>query len=527
MLPSRLKVFASWCALGVLLPPALAGAAAPRRSAPARVWTVRQDGTGDFASIQAALDAAQGGEEVRVWPGVYREALTMRQGVRLVGEEREGSIVEWPHAWSREALWNALPHPVEQRMPESFALPVETTLEGGTSEVSTDPSEALEATPRPMAGSEENRLEDGEPAAIFSAENLSAGSVENLTFRLGSDDWPSMLPLPVGVSLRNTSVAARDCIVDGFLVGIFVEGAVGWPEVRGNLVRGARHAGIHCESAPGAVVEENICEGSMFGPGIHASGENIAPRIARNLCRENNDGGVALFGGSTAIVEENVCEKNKNAGIQVKDGARPALLRNVCRDNVYYGILYEFDSGGMAEENVCDDNSLSGINVEYQGATPLLRRNICRRNGTGISYDEGAGGIAEANICETNKSSGIAVLREGTAPALRRNICRDNDDHGIHVWLNASGVVEENLCEGNAREGIMVEDATPVLTNNLVQGNGPLSEAGQRVAAQAVPGVSAEEPEWVALDESSDTAAPETASADPEAGVKPFTMKKE
>ena len=55
---------------------------------------VARDGSGDYTSIQAAIDAAPAGEEIRVKPGEYRERVVIdKPGLRLVGESQEGVVI--------------------------------------------------------------------------------------------------------------------------------------------------------------------------------------------------------------------------------------------------------------------------------------------------------------------------------------------------------------------------------------------------------------------------------------------------
>ena len=62
------------------------------------MWIIAQDGSGDFTTIQAAVDAAVGGGRaptvLLIRPGVYRERLVVnKDNLRLVGEDSERTII--------------------------------------------------------------------------------------------------------------------------------------------------------------------------------------------------------------------------------------------------------------------------------------------------------------------------------------------------------------------------------------------------------------------------------------------------
>ncbi len=59
-----------------------------------RVLTVAAGGAGEFETIGAALDAASGGDTVRVAAGVYPERVTMRSGVVLEGAGAESTVID-------------------------------------------------------------------------------------------------------------------------------------------------------------------------------------------------------------------------------------------------------------------------------------------------------------------------------------------------------------------------------------------------------------------------------------------------
>ncbi|MFA9186752.1 pectinesterase family protein [Flavobacterium sp. FBOR7N2.3] len=61
--------------------------------------TVAQDGTGDFKTVQAAIDAAntnEGAVEIYIKNGIYKEKLVIlssKPGLKLVGENKENTII--------------------------------------------------------------------------------------------------------------------------------------------------------------------------------------------------------------------------------------------------------------------------------------------------------------------------------------------------------------------------------------------------------------------------------------------------
>ena len=63
-------------------------------------YVVSRDGAGDFATIQAAVDAAQAAAperaEIFVKNGEYRERVVLNApGLRLVGESARGVVITW------------------------------------------------------------------------------------------------------------------------------------------------------------------------------------------------------------------------------------------------------------------------------------------------------------------------------------------------------------------------------------------------------------------------------------------------
>ncbi|CAI0473656.1 unnamed protein product [Linum tenue] len=73
-----------------------------------RVITVAQDGTGDFTTVQAAVDIVPFGNNfrtvIRVGPGVYRQPVYVpktKNFITLAGLRPEDTVLTWNNSVSR------------------------------------------------------------------------------------------------------------------------------------------------------------------------------------------------------------------------------------------------------------------------------------------------------------------------------------------------------------------------------------------------------------------------------------------
>ena len=65
------------------------------------MWIVAKDGSGDFTTVQAAVDACpevpgRAPALILILAGEYRERVVVnRSNIRLVGEDREKTVITW------------------------------------------------------------------------------------------------------------------------------------------------------------------------------------------------------------------------------------------------------------------------------------------------------------------------------------------------------------------------------------------------------------------------------------------------
>jgi parallel beta-helix repeat protein len=403
----------------------------PTVSIPPGALVVAPDGSGNFRSLEEAVQQARPGAVIYLKAGIHRlkHPLVIDKPLTLIGEgmettrivcDGEGCVVEF----SGDGLFSA----------RDLAFVHEGTKWG----------DAVRA----------NKGEVQFYRCLF-----TGGVRDEANQRGGSGLW-----------LYGTARGdVRECVASGNEgTGIRVSGEA-QPTLEGNTCRENKRSGIAYFGSASGTARNNLCTANKFyGIGIY---EQAQPTLEGNTCQENKEAGIAYFGSAAGTARQNTCVGNEYDGIYVDEQAQPTLEGNTCRENKSRGIAYFGSAAGTARQNTCVGNEYDGIYVDEQ-AQPTLEGNTCQENKeAGIAYFGRAAGTARQNTCVGNEYHGIYV-DEQAQPTLEGNTCRENKGDGIAYYGSASGTARNNLCTANEFHGIGVhKQAQPTLEGNTCREN--------------------------------------------------------
>jgi serine/threonine protein kinase len=293
-----------------------------------------------YATIQAAIDAANSGDVVYIKRGTYNETLTFKEGIELAGEDRDTTMVR-------------------------FASPPTAFYQKG-----------------------------GPPQSPLVVRNCKSGTVRDIAFQETATDsrhlgGPDYAWLAQAIVIEASSINVKNCVAtskagDGIYAGgsgfensskLLLDGNLcvsnrgsgiylsngNAATLTHNVCKDNNETGIYC-SAEGSVVTENICENNRDS-GIRVA---AAIHLIQNTCRRNgNDGIYILYLGSIAAsIKENLCESNLQAGIHIEMG-NPELSANRLQKNHFYGLTYHSGSKPKIQApQIFEGNSRGEVNPD-------------------------------------------------------------------------------------------------------------------------------------------------------------------
>ncbi|MCS7466916.1 right-handed parallel beta-helix repeat-containing protein [Stieleria sp. ICT_E10.1] len=372
-------------------------------------------------TIQAAIDAAEPGDTIRVAPGTYQEQIRLKPGItiRSDGDNREGT--------------------------DGLKRTEATIIDGGSE--SGDQPGVMMAEASTLDGFTVTHVGVYDEALWkqhFDSKGEELGDAE------GSVQAEGTRP---AISIQGVSCTVTHCIVHH-------NGDVGI----GVLGKGGTTTAPH--------ITDNFVFRNMGG-GIGVA-DGAEPIIRNNTCKENLRAGIGCRKANPIIIN-NLSFQNIRAGIGCREGSKPLIRGNKCFLNRRAGIGIRMrDTAPVVENNDCYENEMAGIGCR-DGASPILRYNICSKNKmAGIGCRDGAAPLIVGNECRQNELAGIGVQHQASA-ILRENTCVDNKLVAVGVTAESSAVITGNDFSrvGGLPPIIAVkEDSTATIGHNRITGGG-------------------------------------------------------
>lgn len=480
-----------------------------------------------FRTIGAAARAAQPGDEVRVFPGVYRERVTPAQGgtpekpVRYVaavpGEVFVKGSDVWTPAWNRledgeetyaaelaPALFNDGRNPFLRRIsiaPKDNHIPARPVKEQ-------DAAWPLTLGQLFVGGVPYRQVERPELVRRFPETWIVAADGRSLLvhFRKGREPG-SGTPVELTVRDRIFSPYRRGLgfiQVQGFVFehcanqGSFPQGGAvstrsghHW-RIEENVIRFAQTTGLDCgsETWDAATLEDTHPDDrrqARYPAGYHL--------IADNTFADNGLCGISGWHHRRTRVVRNVVERNNRldfdfsrasweewAGIKFHDCDGAVIAGNLVRNNEGYGIWLDNRwTGVRVTRNVVLDNRMAGIFFELGKGPALVDTNIVAHtrpngiyyDGMGIYAHDASGLTIAHNLILGNAGCGV-TLRTTSTRAVDGQPARSSDERVLNNIIVENGGAAVNLPFPNALAERNVSDGNLLFgTREFWQGLGP------------------------------------------------------
>ena len=288
------------------------------------VITVRADGSGDYSSIQKAVQAAPPRAVIRIGPGVFEEHVTIDKPLTI-----EGS------GWDQTTLTS-----------QNKVAEVMTTLKVRMKAAKTDEELAV------IVEKVRRRLEEEWARSTLVVTGTEGVVVRNLKLSWPGSHFEGGLAPGAIVALRGARASIAGCaVVDSLASGIHI-GSGSDVEIRDCLVA--------------AVWNTGVVVGERSGSGGHA-------RISGCDVRNCYYAGICIRAGSADSVVER-CRISGSAWHGIRyDNASPAIVGNLIFGNARSGIYASGETRATVKGNVFYKNEMDGMSCWFQNRDSIAR----------------------------------------------------------------------------------------------------------------------------------------------------------
>ncbi len=479
------------------------------------VHEVAIDGSKEYNSIQAAVEASSSGDIVKIYPGEYHENIMLSRNVSLIGSDRDSCMIigqgDHPAIYAPEdctgiiegltLIGQDLKREIEglDDLEGLEALFEVTKSSGLVTKNSSITIRNCSIKKFPGLGG----VFIGNGQMTFSQSSFienelggmgfylgSSGELDNMVIKDNGKTGLNVIGAGCRVSMTNSECSTNGAsgieVTNGAIGhiekcqihsntqnGLFCLGEISELRAIKNIIR-QNDIGIMGQDGSKLFVEKNECsENNVAGMMLAENG--VEGTLTGNLCNRNKKYGIIALGDCNITATSNVCSENEDNGFLVKgEVVALSFVENQIFENKNAGIYLVGGISGKVQSNEINRNAKDGLVVVGAPAELEISRNYIKGNESfGIFFVQGSRAIALGNKIENNADGGILIAQEGTEPTLKENTCRRNGGEGIKFKAGSHGLVIENKCLQNDSAGIVAtdEDTQPRIVENQCEEN--------------------------------------------------------
>ncbi len=487
---------------------------------------------GQYATIQAAIDAAGSGDVVQVAAGTYSENITLKNGITVQGSGAETCILQGNGATSvvfangitqsaalygftitggsgYQVSWS------ENRIMGGGIFADQSVLSIGNNRISGNYAQfgggvALMNSHFHMSG---NTIDSNCADAVNAAATNMGGGIYLYDSKGSLENSEILNNLASSGPQDPTRVDPNGHMAPGGGICMVFSKNVGDVNVSGNRVNGNTSTGsqyygggIYCYQASNALsntitIENNVISGNQGLDGGGIAVINCSPTIKHNTITQNSahwGGGLYGFSGA-GIILNNTFDGNHavtirtglntgGGGVLCDERYSPTIRGNIFSSNAavdYGGGLEVYKAAAVVQENVFTGNlARFGGGITVQDASPTIERNYIKGNqattqsGGGLFVSNAASFSLRNNLIVENSAAGygggVSVFENGVPEFINNTVVGNTAGiwgGGVHSYGNAFAIMN-SIITGNPNYGVFAENSTVSDSYNNVYSNG-------------------------------------------------------
>ncbi len=358
---------------------------------------------GEYKSIQAAIDAAQAGDTVRVAPGTYLEYLVLKErvAVRSEGTDEEHKN----HSAARRTIVDA----------HGELKPVVEGADGAVIDGFTLTGTGLVDHHVP-----------GHPHGVQSR-GTSPIVINNIVYNIGSTG--------IGSHAKGDKPAApyieNNIIYSNYGLGIGNnQGSAA--TIIDNVIYSNKELGIGSKNGSHALIQGNRVYNNGL-PGIGTK-DGAFPTIVGNECYNNGTNRILFMGAGISmqntyvpLVKDNKSHGNYMAGMGMRANAKTRIYGNDFYENSTVGLAIMGGAEAVVKENLIHDNPLGGVRMDSISQAHIENNKIYHNGMGGIILSRKTKITIKENEIYKNLGAAIAPIKPGPEMVIEGNNIHGNN----------------------------------------------------------------------------------------------------